>query len=100
MMTHMRELHSWSFSAPKRAAAGGKEGRKARRIHAEEKEQTREETENKGRKRKAKKNTTFRNAVFWKRRMEPIAYCHVLVSFVHSQLSLLPQFQIPSRSRC
>jgi hypothetical protein len=59
MMTHMRELHSWSFSAPKRASAGGKEGRKARRIHAEEKEQTREERENKGRKRKAEKKHHF-----------------------------------------
>ncbi len=63
MMTHMRELHSWSFSATKRAAAGGKEGRKegrkARQIHAEEKEQTREESENKGRKRKAEKKHHF-----------------------------------------
>jgi len=45
----LRELHSWSFSAPKGAAAGGKEGRKegrkARRIHAEEKEQARDERE-------------------------------------------------------
>lgn len=37
---------------------GRKEGRKARRIHAEEKEQTREGRENKGRKRKAEKKNT------------------------------------------
>jgi hypothetical protein len=95
----MRELHSWSFSATKRAAAGGKEGKRdrytqKRKSRQERRAKTREEKE------KQKKNTTFRNAVFWKRNMEPIAYCHVLVSFVHSQLSLLPQFQIPSPSRC
>jgi hypothetical protein len=99
----MRELHSWSFSGTKRAAAGEKEGRKEgkRDGYTQKRKSRQERSEKQGKKKKSeKKNTTFRDAVFWKRRMEPIAYCHVLVSFVHSQLSLLPQFQIPSRSKC
>jgi hypothetical protein len=50
MMTHMRELHSWSFSGTKRAAAGGKEGKRdgytqKRKSRQERGEKTKEEKE-------------------------------------------------------
>ncbi len=58
MMTHMRELHSWSFSAPKRAAAGGKEGRKESATDTRRRERADKRGERKqGKKKKSRKKT-------------------------------------------
>jgi hypothetical protein len=59
MMTHMRELHSWSFSGTKRAAAGEKEGRKEgkRDGYTQKRKSRQERSEKQGKKKKSEKKT-------------------------------------------
>jgi hypothetical protein len=62
MMTHLRELHSWSFSAPKGAGGGGKEGRKeGKRDGYTQKRKSRQEMRERkqGKKKKSRKKYHF-----------------------------------------